>query len=118
MTHKLEPLYLRMAIGVFLMGVTMNAHASTQLYDKTVVEILHYVSYAVVKYQPAHPSQVEGCSYASNQSSVILDWSSDDNVKLQLSSVLAAQLAGRTVTFGVSGCGSFSIPSTYRVEVH
>lgn len=46
-----------------------------------------------------------------------IDWDSDPNGKTSYATVLARQMAGKKLAFGVSGCSSTGIPLVYRVDI-
>jgi hypothetical protein len=73
---------------------------------------------AYIDITPAHPG-LEGCSNTSgNELWIEFSTQTTPNGKDLYATVLAAYLAGRTITFGVSGCGfGGEFPVIYRVDM-
>lgn len=84
--------------------------------DITVYSVASGENGAYIVLTPAFPADTEGCTdSASNE--IWIDFS-DANGKTLYATVLAAQLAGQTLKFGVRGCGdNGQLPLVYSVNV-
>jgi hypothetical protein len=97
--------------------------ASSQVNGVTVTQVSIYSSAAgndgvVVYFSPGIPN-LEGCTNtAGNALWIDFSYTTQPDGKTLYSSLLAAELAGKAVTFGVSGCGaSGQFPTIYRMDV-
>jgi hypothetical protein len=72
----------------------------------------------VVYFSPGIPN-LEGCTNtAGNALYIDFSYTTQPDGKALYASLLAAELAGKAVTFGVSGCGaSNQFPIIYRIDV-
>lgn len=107
-------------VGVSFAAMPGLAAAATQVSGVTIVTVGIYTPSggtqgAYVTFSPANPG-LEGCTY--NLGNELWIDATQAEGKALYASVLAASLAGRTVTFGVSGCAnSGQVPLVYRVDV-
>ena len=95
---------------------SITASASEQLYNKTIQKIHTYKDMAVVLI--AEPgNNVDQCTNTYANKSIAIQYANGGD-KL-FSAVLAAQMAKKSVSFGVSGCVNWNgtIPNAYRVDV-
>ena len=99
------------------------AAASSQVNGVTVNQLSIYSNPThsdgvIVYFTPGIPN-LEGCSNtAGNALYIDFTVTTQPDGKTLYSSLLAAQLAGKTVTFGVSGCGAGGqFPTIYRIDV-
>lgn len=84
--------------------------------DVTVYSAASGVNGAYVIVTPAFAPNVEGCTGTADNE-IWIDFS-DANGKTLYATVLAAQLGGQTVNFGVRGCGdNGQLPLVYSVNV-
>jgi hypothetical protein len=113
-------------IALVAMGMAFGpnlATGSTQV-SATVVLVSIYsgaigVSGAEVTISPALPNGTEGCTYTP-ANTIYIDFSStvQPDGKSLYATVLAALLAGKKMTFGISGCSvNGALPLVYRVDV-
>jgi len=100
-----------------------SSSASSQVTGITVVQLSIYSNPAqsdgvIVYFTPGIPN-LEGCSNtAGNALFIDFTVTTQPDGKTLYSSLLAAQLAGKTVTFGVSGCGAGGqFPTIYRMDL-
>ena len=99
------------------------AAASSQVNGITVTQLSIYSnrtqSDGVIVYFTPGISNLEGCSnVAGNALYIDFTITTQPDGKTLYSSLLAAQLAGKTVSFGVSGCGAGGqFPTIYRMDV-
>ncbi len=99
------------------------ASAATQVTGVTITNVSIYMGNsgaqgAYVLFSPAAPG-LEGCSNPSGNE-IWIDFAAQTSPdgKALYATVLAAYLAGRSMTFGVSGCAlSGQVPLIYRVDV-
>ena len=107
-------------LAIALGGAPALSTAATQVSGVTIVTVGIYVPSggsqgAYVTFSPANPG-LEGCTYSVGNE-LWIDTTQSDG-KALYASVLAASLAGRTVTFGVGGCANNGqVPLVYRVDV-
>jgi hypothetical protein len=104
--------------------VSAPASATTQIINVTVTTVSIYTGSsgstgAQVYFSPAVQGPIEGCTY-SQGNIVWIDFAStiQPDGKSLYATVLTALLAGRTVTFGVVGCGNGGqLAAVYRIDV-
>jgi hypothetical protein len=120
-TQTRRKVYLAAVLaGLMGFNIMESAHATTQISGVTVTGISIYMgnSGATGAYVTITPSQsgVEGCSAGT---AVWIDFSvqTAPDGKALYATVLAAYIAGKAVTFGVSGCGYSGHPQVYRVDI-
>jgi hypothetical protein len=72
----------------------------------------------VVTISPANLTDVEGCSHSS-QGYAWVDYSSqgEPDGKALYATLLAAQIAGKSISLGLNGCASNGFPMIYAIEV-
>jgi len=110
-----------------LMLAQVPAHATTQIGSVTVIGASIYMGNvgggatgAYIDITPAQPAGVEGCSGYAGGATLWIDFSAQTapDGKTLYATVMAAFLAGRSVSFGVSGCGyNGQMPQIYRVDI-
>jgi hypothetical protein len=114
------------ALAIFAIAMALGstlATATTQV-GGTVVSVSVYsgaigTTGAEVVISPALPNGTEGCTYTP-ANTIYIDFSStiQPDGKSLYATVLAALLAGKQLTFGVSGCViNGQLPLVYRVDV-
>jgi hypothetical protein len=103
--------------------MAVTARANTQITSVTITGLSIYAGStgsqgAEVSFTPAMPG-VEGCTYpAGNVFWIDFASASQPDGKSLYATVLAAYLAGHSLTFGVLGCAeSGQLPLVYRVDV-
>jgi hypothetical protein len=105
-----------LAIGASFLPVPGTAWSGYN--NVTIVELTTYQAPAIVgvliKFSPATPN-LEGCSYSAGDYAWI-DTAQADG-KATYATVLAAHLAGRSVSIGVHGCTAEGQPRVYGVTV-
>jgi len=97
--------------------------ASSQVSGVTVTQISVYSNPTssdgvIVYFTPGIPN-LEGCTNAAGNA-LYIDFTrtTQPDAKTLYASLLSAELAGKIVTFGVSGCGaSNQFPTIYRLDV-
>jgi hypothetical protein len=95
------------------------AWATDNVRQSKVTAIFTYSTAAAVRYEPAY-SNAEGCAGSLADNTVIIDWSSNPDVKAMYATVLTAYLTGREVAFGLSGCHPWGggTPLAYRADLY
>jgi hypothetical protein len=117
----------RCILAGLLILTQASAHAATQIGSVTVTGASIYMGNvgggatgAYIDITPAQPVGLEGCSGYGGGTTLWIDFSAQTapDGKALYATVMAAFLAGRTLTFGVSGCGySGQMPQIYRVDI-
>jgi len=114
-------------LGSLLLAQT-SVHATTQLGSVTVIGASIYMGNvgggatgAYIDITPALAAGTEGCTgYGGAWNVIWIDFSAATapDGKALYATLLSAYLAGKRLTFGLSGCGmNGQIPQIYRVDI-
>ena len=113
---------LTIATGLFVvvpqLGVAWSGASSVTLTSMTMYQSGKASPPGVlIQFSPAG-TDTEGCAH-SNQGSAWIDYSTtgEPDGKAMYATVLVAQTAGKSVSFGLNGCSSNGFPVVYAVSV-
>ncbi len=105
-------------LTILFTGVPGAAWADNVPADRTVVKIINYDNYAVIRFSPEFANSL-ACGGGGQNSHVAIFFDANPDKKAQLATVMMARSLKQKIGFGINGCFVWGggIPKVYRVGV-
>ncbi len=111
---------VKIALGCICLWASGSVFADNTPGTLTITGISTYNNWAVVKFSPSYTNNL-GCAGSSKNTTAVIDWSANADLKAMYVTALAAYTGGKAIGLGILGCSSKyggGVPIAYRIDVN